>query len=98
RVTPYYIHQCDLAEGIEHFRTPLARGLSIIEGLRGHVSGLAVPQLCVDVPGGLGKVTLVPEWIVGREGRTTSFRTYTGQVGEYIDPTDLHDADALTSH
>lgn len=86
RVTPYYLHQCDLAEGIEHFRTPLATGLAIIDGLRGHTSGLMVPQLCVDVPGGLGKVTLVPDWIVGRDGRVTRFRTYTGAVGEYWDP------------
>lgn len=86
RATPYYLHQCDLAEGIEHFRTPLSTGLQIIDGLRGHMSGLAVPQLCVDVPGGLGKVTLVPEWIVDRDGKTTTFRTYTGQTGEYVDP------------
>lgn len=86
RVTPYYLHQCDLAEGIEHFRTPLATGLEIVDRLRGHVSGLMVPQLCVDVPGGLGKVTLVPDWIVGREGRITRFRTYTGAIGEYLDP------------
>lgn len=86
RVTPYYLHQCDLAEGIEHFRTPLEKGLEIIDGLRGHTSGLMVPQLCVDVPGGLGKVTLVPDWIVGREGRVTRFRTYTGAIGEYWDP------------
>ena len=55
RITPYYLHQCDQAEGIEHFRTPLETGLRIIDDLRGHVSGLCVPQLCVDVPGGLGK-------------------------------------------
>lgn len=86
RVTPYYLHQCDLAQGIEHFRTPLSTGVEIIDGLRGHVSGLMVPQLCVDVPGGLGKVTVVPEWIVRREGRSTTFRTYTGATAEYLDP------------
>jgi lysine 2,3-aminomutase len=86
RVTPYYLHQCDLAQGIEHFRTPLALGMSIIDGLRGHVSGLMVPQLCVDVPGGFGKVTVVPEWIVRREGRSTTFRTYSGETAEYLDP------------
>jgi lysine 2,3-aminomutase len=86
RVTPYYLHQCDMAQGIEHFRTPLSTGVSIIDGLRGHVSGLMVPQLCVDVPGGLGKVTVVPEWIVRREGRSTTFRTYSGQTAEYLDP------------
>lgn len=86
RATPYYLHQCDLAEGIEHFRTPLAKGLSIIDGLRGHNSGLMVPQLCVDVPGGLGKVTMVPEWVVSQRGRSTTFRTYTGATAEYLDP------------
>ena len=98
RVTPYYLHQCDLAEGIEHFRTPLSTGLDIIDGLRGHMSGLAVPQLCVDVPGGLGKVTLVPDWVVAREGRKTTFRTYSGELGEYVDPSDsLDGAGAATS-
>ncbi len=91
RVTPYYLHQCDLAEGIEHFRTPLSVGLEIIDGLRGHSSGLMVPQLCVDVPGGHGKVTLVPEWIVGKQGRTTTFRTYTGVTAEYLDPSESQD-------
>ena len=86
RVTPYYLHQCDLAEGIEHFRTPLQTGLDIIDGLRGHMSGLGVPQFCVDVPGGLGKVTLQPEWVMSRQGRITMFRTYTGRTAEYFDP------------
>ncbi len=89
RVTPYYLHQCDLAEGIEHFRTPLETGLAIIDGLRGHMSGLAVPQLCVDVPGGKGKVTVQPDWVVRREGRATTFRTYTGETAEYLDPLEL---------
>jgi lysine 2,3-aminomutase len=88
RVTPHYLHQCDMAEGIEHFRTPIDVGVSIIQALRGHMSGLAVPQLCVDVPGGLGKVTVQPDWIVKRAGRTTTFRTYTGAQGDYVDPSD----------
>ena len=86
RVTPYYLHQCDMAEGIEHFRTPLETGIGIIEGLRGHMSGLAVPQLCVDVPGGLGKVTVQPSWIVNRSGNQIRFRTHTGETAEYFDP------------
>lgn len=86
RVTPYYLHQGDVAEGIEHFRTPLQTGVDIIDGLRGHTSGLMVPKLCVDVPGGLGKVTVLPEWILGREGRWTHFRTYSGARGSYPDP------------
>jgi len=86
RVTPYYLHQCDMSEGIEHFRTPLQVGIGIIDGLRGHVSGLAVPQLCVDVPGGLGKVTVQPSWIVNREESRIRFKTYTGETAEYFDP------------
>lgn len=86
RVTPYYLHQCDMAQGIEHFRTPLSVGVAIVDAMRGHVSGLAVPRLCVDVPGGLGKVTVQPEWIVKRSGRSITFRTYTGETAEYVDP------------
>lgn len=86
RAVPYYLHQCDLAEGIEHFRTPLQTGIDIIDGLRGRVSGLMVPKLCVDVPGGMGKVTVQPDWVVERIGRLTRFRTYTGEIGEYLDP------------
>lgn len=86
RAVPYYLHQCDLAEGIEHFRTPLEAGIDILDRLRGRVSGLMVPKLCVDVPGGLGKVTVQPDWVVSKEGRVTRFRTYTGEIGEYLDP------------
>jgi lysine 2,3-aminomutase len=87
RATPYYLHQCDVAEGIEHFRTSLSKGLEIVDRLRGHTSGLMVPQLCVDVPGGLGKVTVLPEWIVERSATHTRFRTYTGEVADYPEPT-----------
>lgn len=93
RATPYYLHQCDMAQGIEHFRTPLSKGIEIIDALRGHVSGLAVPRLCVDVPGGLGKVTVQPDWIVRREGRVTTFRAYTGEVSEYTDPLETEESD-----
>lgn len=86
RAVPYYLHQCDVAEGIEHFRTPLATGLAIIDGLRGHSSGLAVPQLCVDVPGGLGKVTVQPDWVVEQSAGRTVFRTFTGERAEYPEP------------
>jgi lysine 2,3-aminomutase len=65
RVRPYYLHQGDLAEGTGHLRTPLAAGLEILEKLRGHTSGLAVPHLAVDLPGGAGKVTLQPGWLLG---------------------------------
>lgn len=65
RVRPYYLHQGDLAEGTGHLRTPLGAGLAILEELRGHTSGLAVPHLAVDLPGGAGKVTLQPGWLLG---------------------------------
>jgi lysine 2,3-aminomutase len=83
RVKPYYILQADLAEGIGHFRTPLETGLSIMEGLRGHVSGLAVPQFVVDLPGGAGKVPLVPEYRQKTEGDGTLFRNYQGRSVMY---------------
>lgn len=86
RVTPYYLHQCDRAEGVEHFQTPLQIGIDIIDGLRGHTSGLMVPHLCVDVPGGLGKVTVQPNWIVDQNPGETRFRTYRGTVGRYPEP------------
>jgi hypothetical protein len=68
RVRPYYLHQMDVAEGLEHFRTPLSAGVAILEQLRGHTTGLAVPHLAVDLPGGGGKVTLQPEYVVERAG------------------------------
>ncbi|HEY1417907.1 MAG TPA: KamA family radical SAM protein, partial [Myxococcaceae bacterium] len=68
RVRPYYLHQMDVAEGLEHLRTPLAAGVAILEQLRGHTTGLAVPHLAVDLPGGGGKVTLQPEYVVERRG------------------------------
>jgi lysine 2,3-aminomutase len=75
-----------MVEGVEHFRTPIGVGLSIMDGLRGHVSGLAVPRFAVDVPGGFGKVTLAPNAIVKRHGRSTTLRTYTGESADVVDP------------
>jgi len=68
RVRPYYLHQGDLAEGTAHLRTPLSCGVEILERLRGHTSGLAVPHLAVDLPGGAGKVTLQPSYLLGAGG------------------------------
>src|SRR5690606_13822798 len=62
RCRPYYIFQCDMAEGITHFRTPIEAGLAIIDRLRGHCSGMAVPHFVVDLPGGGGKISLLPEY------------------------------------
>ncbi len=86
RVRPYYLHQMDLAEGLEHLRTPIAKGIEILEALRGHTSGLAVPHFAVDLPGGGGKVTLQPSYIVERGPDRTIFRSYRGQRYSYPEP------------
>ncbi len=84
RVRPYYLHQMDLAEGCEHFRTPLAKGVEIIEQLRGWTTGLAVPHFAVDLPGGGGKVTLQPNYVLETEAHQTALRSYQG--GRYLYP------------
>jgi lysine 2,3-aminomutase len=88
RVRPYYLHQMDVAEGLEHLRTPLAAGVAILEQLRGHTTGLAVPHLAVDLPGGGGKVTLQPEYVVERRGHETLFRNFRGESYVYPEPQD----------
>jgi lysine 2,3-aminomutase len=84
RVRPYYIHQMDLVRGTGHFRTSVAEGLDIIRGLRGHISGLAVPQYVIDLPEGKGKVPLLPD-AVEREGDLLILRAYRGERVVYRD-------------
>ncbi len=86
RVRPYYLHQMDVAQGLEHLRTPIAAGVGILEQLRGHTTGLAVPHLAVDLPAGGGKVTLQPEYVVERRGHETVFRNYKGERYVYPEP------------
>lgn len=86
RVRPYYIYQCDLAQGISHFRTTVEKGIEIIENLRGWTSGLAVPQLVVDGPGGGGKIPLLPQYVVSKEGKKLVLRNYTGKQFTYYEP------------
>ncbi len=86
RVRPYYLHQMDVVEGCEHLRTPLAKGVEILEALRGHTSGLAVPHLAVDLPGGGGKVTLQPEYVVEKRGTETVFRNFRNETYRYPEP------------
>jgi lysine 2,3-aminomutase len=86
RVRPYYIYQCDLAQGISHFRTPVETGLEIIEALRGHTSGLAVPHFVVDGPDGGGKIPLAPNYVVKHEGKTWVLRNYAGKQFTYEEP------------
>ncbi len=86
RIRPYYIYQCDLAKGISHFRTPVETGIRIIEALRGHTSGLAVPQFVIDAPHGGGKIPINPEYVVRHEGKRWVLRNYAGEEYEYLEP------------
>jgi lysine 2,3-aminomutase len=90
RVKPYYIHQMDLIKGTAHFRTPVSRGLDIMRALRGHISGMAVPHFVIDLPGGKGKVALLPE-VVGREGDVLILTTYRGERVAYRDLTETRE-------
>ena len=82
RVRPYYIHQADLVQGTRHFHVSVDRGLEILSELRGHTTGLAVPHYMIDLPGGKGKVAVLPEG-VQRQGDRLLLRTYLGEVVEY---------------
>ncbi len=86
RVRPYYLYQCDLVEGAGHFRTPVAKGIEIIEGLRGHTSGFAVPTFVVDAPGGGGKIPLGPNYLVSMSDHKIVLRNYEGYITTYEEP------------
>ncbi len=86
RVRPYYLYQCDLIQGSSHLRTSVAKGLEIIEGLRGHTTGYGVPQFVIDAPGGGGKVPVNPDYILQRNHFRTMVRNYEGKVFEYPEP------------
>lgn len=85
RVKPYYLYQCDPVQGTSHFRTPIAKGLEMIQGLRGHTTGYAVPQYIVDAPGGGGKIPLLPEYYQGREGNYVLLKNFEGKLFKYYD-------------
>ncbi len=86
RVRPYYIYQCDLAMGTEHFRTPIAVGINIIEKLRGHTTGYAVPSFVIDAPGGGGKIPVGPTYLISQDRGKMVLRNYQGKVFEYQEP------------
>lgn len=86
RIRPYYIFQCDPAFGVRHFRTPVEVGINIIEHLRGHTSGMAVPHFVVDGPGGGGKIPMLPNYLLKREGKKYVLRNYRHETYEYFDP------------
>lgn len=86
RVRPYYIYQCDLSTGIEHFRTPVSKGIEIIENLRGHTSGYAVPTFVVDAPGGGGKTPVMPNYVISQSPSRVVLRNYEGVITTYTEP------------
>lgn len=86
RVRPYYLYQCDPIKGSAHFRTPVEKGLEILRGLRGHTTGYAVPTFVVDAPGGGGKIPLLPDSVVGRDGQDLLLANFEGGVYRYPDP------------
>ncbi|WP_461209446.1 lysine 2,3-aminomutase [Desulfocurvus sp. DL9XJH121] len=86
RVRPYYLYQCDLSEGLTHFRTPVNKGIEILESLRGHTSGFAVPTYVIDAPGGGGKIPVMPNYVVSRGVNKVVLRNYEGVITTYSEP------------
>ncbi len=86
RVRPYYLYQCDLSEGIEHFRTRVAKGIEIVEHLRQHTSGYAVPTFVVDAPGGGGKIPIMPNYLISMSDRKIVLRNFEGGIFSYPEP------------
>ncbi len=86
RVRPYYIYQCDLSMGLQHFRTPVSKGIEIIESLRGHTSGYAVPTFVVDAPGGGGKTPVMPTYIISQAPGRVVLRNFEGVITTYTEP------------
>jgi lysine 2,3-aminomutase len=89
RVKPYYLYQCDLINGSSHLRTPVAEGVAIIEGLRGHTTGYAIPQFVIDGPGGGGKIPINPNYVVDTSAGRITLRNFEGEIFEYPDPTPI---------
>jgi lysine 2,3-aminomutase len=86
RVRPYYLYQCDLVEGAGHFRTPVAKGIEIMESLRGHTSGFAIPQYVIDAPGGGGKIPILPNYLLSMSDTHVAVRNYEGMISTYALP------------
>ncbi|MBW2660032.1 MAG: lysine 2,3-aminomutase, partial [Deltaproteobacteria bacterium] len=82
RVKPYYLFQADLTRGTQHFRTKTSTGIDIMRKLYGHISGMAVPTLALDGPGGKGKIPLTPEYIM-EQGDILTFKNYLGEICTY---------------
>jgi lysine 2,3-aminomutase len=86
RVRPYYLYQCDLSEGLSHFRTPVGKGMEIIESLVGHTSGFAIPTYVIDAPGGAGKIPVMPNYVISWSTNKVILRNYQGVIASYVEP------------
>jgi lysine 2,3-aminomutase len=86
RVRPYYLYQCDLSEGLSHFRTPVGKGIEIMESLIGHTSGFSVPTYVIDAPGGGGKIPINPTYMISLSTNKVVLRNYEGVITTYQEP------------
>lgn len=86
RVKPYYLYQCDMSEGLSHFRTPVGKGIEIIESLIGHTSGFCVPTYVIDAPGGGGKIPVMPNYLISWSTNKVILRNYEGVITVYKEP------------
>ncbi|MEN8614981.1 KamA family radical SAM protein [Dehalogenimonas sp. THU2] len=86
KVRPYYLFQCDQVQGTEHLWTPVEVGLRIIEGMRGHTSGLAIPNYVIDLPDGRGKIPLAPNYVLSRTDQELVVRNYEGHISHFANP------------
>jgi lysine 2,3-aminomutase len=86
RIRPYYLYQCDLSEGLSHFRTPVGKGIEIVESLIGHTSGFAVPTYVIDAPGGGGKIPVMPNYLISWSTNKVVLRNYEGVITTYKEP------------
>lgn len=96
RVRPYYLYQCDLVEGAGHFRTPVAKGIEIMEALRGHTSGYAIPWYVIDAPGGGGKIPVMPNYLVSMSDHKVVLRNFEGYLTAYEEPLEYAPHDPQT--
>jgi lysine 2,3-aminomutase len=94
RVRPYYLYQCDLVHGAGHFRTPVAKGIEIMESLRGHTSGYAIPTFVIDAPEGGGKIPILPNYLLSMSESKVVVRNYEGFISTYEQPREYHSHDA----
>jgi lysine 2,3-aminomutase len=92
RVRPYYLYQCDLSEGLSHFRTPVGKGIEIMESLIGHTSGFAIPTYVIDAPGGGGKIPVMPNYLISWSPNKVVLRNYEGMITTYQEPKNYEDS------